>query len=729
MTMTSEITQVISTELGLVVTGETIVITTNNVLRGPPGPQGPIGPEGPQGPSDISEYPSFQDLPVTGEINHLYITTQPYTSHGVSTQQFRWTGTEYAPIMTFPESTDWVPEGASNQYFSAPRVRNTLLTGLSIVTSALISATDTVLGAFEKLQAQVTGKVNSDDLASEDDPNKGSTLVSYLARWSNAVARFLTDKLGERVSPFDFGAKGNANYWSGQYWNGVAWFADPAFTFPAAWYEDAAFTIPATNDGPFIMLALSHLASINGGTLDLCGRRFLAHGISFQDKYITIRNGALIEPSVLVGPDNQVPDGFTGGMQDWRDMFTNFKRIKFEYPFKVTTTAPNRRYDPRPSGNNAIILQRSALVTVEDCDFINCDACVSSVAKDVFQHVRQYTIIDNRINYCNYVWKGNYVEGGANLLQHGDCNVSNNMAIPCLITHYDFVGQDGGIVEGNTCFFPSYPFNYSVKKQNISLRKCAHMMVEANNLFEAGEEGIILDQCGRNSLVGNQIIWPGQRLESSGILYKNGSLSSDEFMLSTVGVNVIWDATKYGIEFGAGCGHAAVGTNIIRGSGTTTFYYGPAKVFPVGYAIYAPNTSKKINSVGNISDTVCWFASVGGWYSANIESPDSAVSYARTKSSKLTLTSTAITIDVTHYDTVALQQPSAVNVLNFVFTGDFAGLPSDQMDRELTLIAFNGNSTIVHGAFVKLKGGVNRTLTTTNPTMKLRYFAGIWYEV
>jgi len=686
------------------------------------------GDKGDDGDS-ISEHPSFGDLPATGETNHIYLVVEPYTSHGITTQEFRWTGSEYAPVMTFPESTEWVPESPNNLYFTAPRVRSVLLTGLATVTAAAISATDSVLSAFEKLQAQIFGKVESSDLASEDDPDKGSALVSYIARWSNAVARFLTDKLGERVSPFDFGAKGNANYWSGQYWNGTAWFADPAFTIPAAWYEDAAFTVPAINDGPYIMLALAHLASINGGTLDMCGRRFLAHAISFQDKYITIRNGVMVEPSVLVGPDNQVPDGPTGGMQDWRDMFTNFKRVRFEYPFKVTESSPNRRYDPRPSGNNALIFQRSALWTVEDCDFINCDTCISTVAKDVFQHVRQYTIIHNRINYCNYVFKAGYVEGGTNLLQHGDCNVSNNMAIPCLIKHYDFVGQDGGVVEGNTCFFPSFPFSYSVKEQNISLRRCAHMMISANNLFEAGTEGIKIDQCGRNSVAVNQIIWPGQRLESSGIYYVNGSLSSDEFMLSTIGTNVIWDATKYGVEFGPGCGHAAVGTNIIRGSGTTTFYNGPPKVFPVGYAIYAPNTSKKVNATGNISDTPCWLASVGGWFASNIESPDASVSFARTKSSKLTLTSTAATIDVTHYDTVALQQPSAVNILNFVFTGDFAGLPSDQMDRELTLIAFNGNSTVVHGAFVKLKGGVNRTLTTANPTMKLRYFAGIWYEV
>lgn len=554
-------------------------------------------------------------------------------------------------------------------------------------------------------------KTDSDDLANVTDVLKGASLVGYLSEGSSSVGRPLSDKLQERISPFDKGALGNANYSDG-----------------SNWFADAGLTIPAADDSAAILTAIAKLAAQGGGVLDLCGRRFLATNIYITDKYITIENGTLVNCSLLIGPANQVPDGFMGAMQDWRDMFLTIHQVKFEFPFVVTASSPNRRYDPRPSTNNPIKMQRSALVTVDDCDFINCNACVSSVAKDVFQHVRQFTITNNRVNYCNYIWYGDYIDVGTNLLQHGDCNISDNIAIVCLISHIVFQGQDGWIVKGNTFFFPSYPFTYSLKKQNISAYKCAHGMISANQMFEAGEEAILFSQCGRSSVVNNQIIWPGQRLECSAIRYTGGSLSSDEYLLGTVSGNVIWDATKFGIEFESGEGHVTVTGNTIRGTGTTTFYYGPTKVQAVGYAIYASSGSKKVNATGNTSDTPNFFAAVGGWYSSNIEAPDANVAYARTMSSKLTLTNNATTIDVTHYDTLALVNTAATTIANFVFSGNFAALPSAQMDRELTLIAFNGNTTVANGTFVKLAGEVNRTIAN-NGTMKLRYYAGIWYEV
>jgi hypothetical protein len=55
-------------------------------------------------------------------------------------------------------STTDVPEG-SNLYHTAQRVRDTVLTGLSTATNAVIAATDTVLSALGKLQAQISGLI------------------------------------------------------------------------------------------------------------------------------------------------------------------------------------------------------------------------------------------------------------------------------------------------------------------------------------------------------------------------------------------------------------------------------------------------------------------------------------------------------------------------------------------------------------------------------------------
>jgi uncharacterized protein YcfL len=67
--------------------------------------------------------------------------------------------------------TDDINEGTTNQYFTATRVRDLLLTGLSTATNAIISATDSVLLAFGKLQAQITANL--------------STLSSHISNTSN----------------------------------------------------------------------------------------------------------------------------------------------------------------------------------------------------------------------------------------------------------------------------------------------------------------------------------------------------------------------------------------------------------------------------------------------------------------------------------------------------------------------------------------------------------------
>jgi len=57
-------------------------------------------------------------------------------------------------------TTTDINEG-TNEYFTAARVRAVVLTGLSLITNAVISATDSVLVAFGKLQAQITANLTT----------------------------------------------------------------------------------------------------------------------------------------------------------------------------------------------------------------------------------------------------------------------------------------------------------------------------------------------------------------------------------------------------------------------------------------------------------------------------------------------------------------------------------------------------------------------------------------
>jgi lysophospholipase L1-like esterase len=99
---------------------------------------------------DVLEVANYASLPVTGETGKIYITTD-------TNNEYRWSGSAYIQIVASPGTTDAVPEGTTNKYFTLSRVLNTILTGIGFGSSTAISATDSILQALGKLQAQITG--------------------------------------------------------------------------------------------------------------------------------------------------------------------------------------------------------------------------------------------------------------------------------------------------------------------------------------------------------------------------------------------------------------------------------------------------------------------------------------------------------------------------------------------------------------------------------------------
>lgn len=101
---------------------------------------------------DVLEYETFDAFPETGESGKIYVDLETNTL-------YRRSPSLYVPIVGSPGSTDAVAEGSLNLYFTAARVRDTILTGLSLATNAAISAADSVLSALGKLQAQITAHI------------------------------------------------------------------------------------------------------------------------------------------------------------------------------------------------------------------------------------------------------------------------------------------------------------------------------------------------------------------------------------------------------------------------------------------------------------------------------------------------------------------------------------------------------------------------------------------
>lgn len=97
---------------------------------------------------DVEEYADYASLPRPAETGKIYITLD-------TNRQYRWSGSDYIELVASPGTTDNVPEGSSNLYHTAARVRSVTLAGIEFVSSAAITASDTILSAFGKIQAKL----------------------------------------------------------------------------------------------------------------------------------------------------------------------------------------------------------------------------------------------------------------------------------------------------------------------------------------------------------------------------------------------------------------------------------------------------------------------------------------------------------------------------------------------------------------------------------------------
>jgi len=126
---------------------------------------------------DVLEFATTAQFPTTGEGGKIYIAINQGTAAN-PTRQYRWTGSVYAEINPSPGTTDALAEGSTNLYFSEHRVRNTVLTGLSLLSSAAVTAADTVLSALGKLQAQLGLKADLNSPAFTGNPTAPTPAAS-----------------------------------------------------------------------------------------------------------------------------------------------------------------------------------------------------------------------------------------------------------------------------------------------------------------------------------------------------------------------------------------------------------------------------------------------------------------------------------------------------------------------------------------------------------------------
>lgn len=89
-------------------------------------------------------------------------------------------------------TSDQITEGSINLYFSMARVLSTILSGFLASTNVVVAATDSVLQALQKLQAQVTARLvatnNLSDLASASSARTNLGLGTIAIQNASAVA-------------------------------------------------------------------------------------------------------------------------------------------------------------------------------------------------------------------------------------------------------------------------------------------------------------------------------------------------------------------------------------------------------------------------------------------------------------------------------------------------------------------------------------------------------------
>ncbi|MGF7174728.1 tail fiber protein [Azospirillum doebereinerae] len=168
---------------------------------------------------DVIEVASFAALPVAGEGGKIYVLLDG--GPGGSKPQYRWSGSEYIAIVSSPGSTDAVPEGTANLYFTDARASAAVASALSGK-----QASDATLTA---LSGRTIGYSAATDIPAKSDVASAinSAIAASNPAWSSIASKpttiagyGITDALtanGNHSDPSGFAAGGASSVHYG--WN------------------------------------------------------------------------------------------------------------------------------------------------------------------------------------------------------------------------------------------------------------------------------------------------------------------------------------------------------------------------------------------------------------------------------------------------------------------------------------------------------------------------------
>lgn len=145
---------------------------------------------------DVVEAANFAALPVTGETSKIYVALD-------LNKIYRWSGSAYVEISASPGTTDDVPEGTTNKYFTDTRARGAFSasTGITITSGAVAIANTTVTaGSFSyanitvdaqgRLTAASNGTAPAQTLDDLNDVAITSPSNGQVLKYNSSTTRF-----------------------------------------------------------------------------------------------------------------------------------------------------------------------------------------------------------------------------------------------------------------------------------------------------------------------------------------------------------------------------------------------------------------------------------------------------------------------------------------------------------------------------------------------------------
>lgn len=135
---------------------------------------------------DVLEYANVGAFPATGETGKIYVSK----ATGLC---YRWADTIYVEISASPGSTDAVPEGSNNLYFTNARARGAVSASGSLSynpTTGVFSFTDAVTSVAGKTGAVTLEQDDITGLKTTDSAATFKTLILNSSNWNGVTIKY-----------------------------------------------------------------------------------------------------------------------------------------------------------------------------------------------------------------------------------------------------------------------------------------------------------------------------------------------------------------------------------------------------------------------------------------------------------------------------------------------------------------------------------------------------------